>query len=126
MAEYNGYPNYETWRIACDVLIDRADYLIKDGVRFDTVGELADHFRDEIESLIDDDGGNGFAVNLANSFISDVDWLHIADGFEEELTRENWIECEECGNMFPGEETAELASGTYCHSCAEDVLTSSA
>lgn len=123
---YSGWSNYETWRIANDVLINTMDAWQRNGERYDTVDELADALEQEIESLIDDDNGNGFAVSLARSFVDDVNWREIAESAIDELTRENWIECDECGDMFPGKETTEQdidgVTGTYCHDCAEELL----
>lgn len=129
MAEYNGWSNYETWRINLEFASDYCDTLARDieagyAERFDSVADLATALDDALDNLIDDYAGNGFAANLARSFASNVNWQEIAEHYTDELTRENWSECEQCGETFPPALTTETATGnTLCFECADtDIL----
>lgn len=72
---YNGWNNYETWRVNLEC--------------FDAwEGNLeAEEAREMIESLIEETTQDGLARDYALSFISNVDWQEIAEAHnnEEEL-----------------------------------------
>jgi hypothetical protein len=130
---YNGYPNYETWRIANDVIIDYADSLQQDNAFFESVSNLAENFRSNVEALIEDTAvRGGFAEQLAYSLISTVRWHELAENFPELLAQT----CDSCGNRFSHTETNACRNGLekseegcdgcsiefvgYCRSCASD------
>ena len=92
---YNGWTNYATWLVANDVIINHADAMQRNGERYETVQELADVFREFVDFLIDDDYGNGFAVSLARSFVSDVNWYELAEHYTDELLPDDDDEEEE-------------------------------
>jgi len=134
MAEYNGWRNYETWRVATDWGIDYLDSLAKDGEKFDSIGSLADHLSEYGQTLIDDSAEiSGYAWNLANSMHSDVNWEELAESAILELST---LTCSDCGeefnhltekqwSKFPahalngcGWET----SGEYCDGCSIDYV----
>jgi hypothetical protein len=84
MSEYNGWANYETWRIQLEVV---------DGMTLEDFGyDLRDVDANEVtgtENLamavemyvceIIESQASGFALDLAQSFLAQVDWAEIAD-----------------------------------------------
>lgn len=131
---YNGWSNYETWRINLEVCDDYCSSLIDDGTVFDSESDLARNLQDYVETMIDDDGGNGFAASLANSFISDVNWYEIAEHYDGELFNIPPT-CDDCGEKFShlthtewsalGENDPERCdielSEMFCDACSIDV-----
>lgn len=95
MSNYNGWANYETWRVNLEMLDGmtpedfgfRADDFITDNtdgtqdtfVKLQTA-RLAEVLENHVVELIEmDTNGKGFAHDLAMSFIARVDWDEIAD-----------------------------------------------
>jgi len=74
MEKYNGWTNFETWKVNLEFF---------DGA--DRKGCTADELKDEVEEFID---GSGDCIQLvknwASSFVSEVNWHEIADGLNEE------------------------------------------
>lgn len=70
--KYNGWQNYETWRVNLEC--------------FDAwEGNLeAEEAREMIESLIEETTQEGLARDYAMSFISNVDWQEIAEHYNNE------------------------------------------
>lgn len=117
---YNGWSNYETWRINLEVCDDYCSSLVEDRMTFDSLRDLAQSLQYYVEEMIDDDGGNGFAVSLANSFISDVNWEEIADHYDGELFNVP-PECDDCGEHFPhGDACGNDLMGKECDACSID------
>jgi hypothetical protein len=90
---YNGWSNYETWRINLEML---------DGMTPEDFGiDLSDDFANEthmVEALseaveghvgyIIEEQAEGFALDLANSFLARVDWAEIAEHMIEDAIAE--------------------------------------
>jgi hypothetical protein len=79
---YNGWSNYETWRVDMEVLDGKScdDFgFIPDVERASTVSaqELADLLKTYCVELVEQEA-NGFALDLALSFLEDVDYREIA------------------------------------------------
>ena len=84
MSEYNGWTNYETWRIMLEVL---------DGMTLEDFGfrpnegaateDIMDDLSNAIESFVVEhttiNVPDGIALNLMLSFLDKVNWLEIAD-----------------------------------------------
>jgi len=83
MSGYNGWTNYETWRINLEML---------DGLTPDDLGFNTRDLQDEYESTerlgqalemyvceIVEQDAKGFALDLAHSFLAKVDWDEIAE-----------------------------------------------
>jgi hypothetical protein len=83
--EYNGWTNYQTWRINLEVV---------DGMTLDTLGfdlhevdtdevadveSLAEAIESYVEEIVTNGVPDGLALNLAQSFLSEVDWMEIAE-----------------------------------------------
>lgn len=68
---YNGWTNYATWRVYCE-LFDGADS-----------SYTADSAREYAEEIIEE-SSSGLAQDYAMSFLSEVDWREIAEHCTEE------------------------------------------
>ena len=81
MSTYNGWTNYETWRVNLEMLDGSGceDF----GLRIDeddvdgSTRELASGLESYCVELVEMDA-KGFAVDLALSFLNKVDWQEIA------------------------------------------------
>ena len=88
---YNGWTNYETWRVNLEILdgMDCTDF----GVRpnDDDVDESARILAEALESycaeMVELDS-KGFALDLALSFLNKVDWQEIAEHMMEDAVME--------------------------------------
>ena len=82
---YNGWSNYATWRVNLEC-INEENY-IEQGIVYNTISELADAIKENIELLLGDEAG-GYAEGLnhdyAMAFISDVNWYEIAESVAED------------------------------------------
>lgn len=80
--EYNGWSNYETWRIALE-MVDGARYEYTEcGTKFDTISELAENIKSDCEDLLCDEVGGytkGLMSDYAMAFLSMVNWYEIAE-----------------------------------------------
>lgn len=83
MGTYNGWSNYETWKLSLEVCNDYADMLSEDGTKFASTYDLAQHFKETAEELVGE--GEGYAYDLAQSFLISVNWHEIADHWRDEL-----------------------------------------
>jgi hypothetical protein len=70
--KYNGWSNYETWRVNLEVF---------DGVEDFNMAEF--EMREFVEELIENDTKEGLARDYAMAFISNVDWQEIAESKQE-------------------------------------------
>lgn len=93
---YNGWSNYATWRVNLELCDDIASNLVGEQT-FESVEDLADFLRNEVEEFVsgDWDGSSrddsqliGIIRGYAQAFIDDVDWLEIAEADRDELVRE--------------------------------------
>ena len=81
---YNGWTNYETWRIQLEVI----DGMTLEDFGFDLhevdtdetadVERLADNVAEMVHEVVTQDA-KGFALDLAHSFLAKVDWMEIAE-----------------------------------------------
>lgn len=120
---HNGWSNYATWRINLELCSDRIEMLQEDisgGYLdpFDTIDDLASYLEQDVDDTITDYGQNdGYAVSLAQSFVSDVNFYEIAEAAvadnPELIVRDDV--CSECG--------ADLDDGEgydgLCGTCAD-------
>ena len=83
--EYNGWTNYQTWRINLEVV----DGMTLEDFGFDLhdvdtdevadVESLAESIESYVEEIVTNGVPDGLALNLAQSFLSEVDWMEIAE-----------------------------------------------
>lgn len=94
MSGYNGWTNYETWRINLEMIdgYDVSDFMT--GFRFvfpddrdDAVAKLAEYFCDYVHQFVEEQS-SGFAYDLATSFLSHVDWDEIASHYVDDYINE--------------------------------------
>jgi hypothetical protein len=80
-SKYNGWTNYETWRINLELFdgFDPFDYFSDDQANM--MDWLADYLKEHAETLIHEaGGGNGnIAVDYALAFLQAVNWHEIAE-----------------------------------------------
>jgi hypothetical protein len=83
--QYNGWVNYETWRVNLEMLdgmtIEDFGYTVHDLDADDTeklVEDLAGSLEEYVNELVEQDA-KGFALDLAQSFLAQVDWEEIAE-----------------------------------------------
>jgi hypothetical protein len=72
MKKYNGWTNYETWRINLEIF----DGFDCDG--FDNSDDLSDYLKEYLEEYIKETS-TGIAQDYALAFISEVNYLEIAE-----------------------------------------------
>jgi hypothetical protein len=84
LTQYNGWANYETWRVNLEMLdgmtvqdfgydprdLDQDDY--------DKMELVADALEIYVCEMVEQDA-KGFALDLAHSFLAKVDWMEIAE-----------------------------------------------
>lgn len=70
--KYNGWSNYETWRVNLEVFDGSEDF---------NMAEF--EMREFVEELIENDTKEGLARDYAMAFISNVDWREIAESKQE-------------------------------------------
>ena len=95
MAEYNGWPNYETWLMNLwygDYFYSYVSEGIEDGwIDLETSRdpyELGNMLKDHVEELIESEGqvpSSGFVVDLFNGAMRDINWYSIGDSLISEL-----------------------------------------
>lgn len=95
MSTYNGWANYETWRVNLEML----DGMVAEdfGVRVSTGGcdedraelitQLADVLESHVAEVVEMDA-KGFALDLAQSFLAKVDWEEIAEHMVDDAIAE--------------------------------------
>ena len=95
MAEYNGWPNYETWLMNLwygDYFYSYVSEGIEDGYIDVEMSrdpyELGNMLKDHVEELIEMEGqvpSSGFVADLFNGAMRDINWYSIGDSLISEL-----------------------------------------
>jgi len=75
--KYNGWSNYETWRVNMDMADDTVSMLIADGEVFDDTYSLSQCIDDRVMSYLYDQPE--MMQEYALAFLSGVDWNEIAE-----------------------------------------------
>ena len=83
MSSYNGWANYETWRVNLEMLdgmtLEYFSMKITEAMDLgDVTTELADALEAHCVEFVGMDA-KGFALDLALSFLDKVDWVEIAE-----------------------------------------------
>lgn len=73
--KYNGWTNYATWRINLEIF----DPYDSDGIKVDS--ESCKDYATELVS----EGAEGFALDYALAFLSEVNWHEIAEAINNSL-----------------------------------------
>ena len=94
MTQYNGWSNYETWRVNLEMLdgMTVEDFGISvRNLDLDEVDEQVSHLAESMAAyvveMVEQDA-KGFALDLALSFLNEVDWMEIADHMWEDAQLE--------------------------------------
>jgi hypothetical protein len=69
---YNGWTNYATWRVNLEMFDGSEDVW------------SADSAREFVEEIIESSTPEGVARDYALAFVSDVNWVEIAEHYQEE------------------------------------------
>ena len=92
MSKYNGWKNYETWLFGLwynDTLNEHYLELFREGELLEPVtGDMVQGF---VESLMEDCEQlpeSGFAADMVNAALREVDWQELADHVEETIQYE--------------------------------------
>lgn len=94
--KYNGWPNYETWKVDLELVSDYANSLLDDGQTFASTADLADALQEYVESIMDEQP-DGIAKDYANSFLESVKWFVIAQHYADDLVPDTDPEMEAAG-----------------------------
>ena len=82
---YNGWTNYETWVVSLWLDNDEAThYEARSIVHGTTNYQAANNLKDWVTDMAPDLGGTLWA-DLLGAALSEVDWLEIAENYQEEL-----------------------------------------
>ncbi len=74
--KYNGWTNYATWRVNLEIF---------DGLPFDSDDAVTPQECQDCAEEIVSEGAEGFALDYALEFLSEVNWQEIADHLNEQL-----------------------------------------
>jgi hypothetical protein len=84
---HNGWSNYATWRVNLEICDDLTSSMVGEQT-FNSVYDLAEYLKDEIDDIISDCGEmEGPAVDYARAFLAEVNWYEIARHSADELVR---------------------------------------
>lgn len=86
MSGYNGWTNYETWRVNLELLDGltpedigfRRNEFLDEGRRDNFTERLASALEMYVCEIVEDDA-KGFALDILHSFLAKVNWDEIAD-----------------------------------------------
>ena len=88
---YNGWTNYETWRINLEIFDG-----LEQGEMFDLtldawdLGQVLQSYAEEVVSMsVQDPNAPSLALDYAMAFLSDVNWYEIAVGMIADYALEN-------------------------------------
>lgn len=95
MSKYNGWANYETWRVNLEIF-DGMTARDLTGSRAPTISELKDAAKDYAEQLIEDSSPKGLARDYALAFLDAVEWWEIADKLAQDAEESETDQDEEC------------------------------
>jgi hypothetical protein len=90
---YNGWTNYETWRVNLEMLdgINPSDYWVMDSDDIaDTLPEALEEF--VLTVLEDQSNGNSLVFDYARCFLSDVNWHEISEHMIADYVSEHQME----------------------------------
>ena len=94
MTQYNGWANYETWRVNMEMLDGMTVAAFGVSVRTldldevnEQVAQLAENMEAYVVEMVEQDA-KGFALDLALSFLNEVDWQEIAEHMWEDAQLE--------------------------------------
>ena len=95
MSTYNGWSNYETWRVNLEMLDgmtpEDMGYRITAGGSDEDRAELVESVAQSLEMYVCETveaDAKGFALDLAQSFLARVDWEEIAEHMVDDAIAE--------------------------------------
>lgn len=94
MSTYNGWTNFETWRVNLEFGIsdmvpeDVGVWNVTEDTRDDDINAVANGLEEMVFELVESES-KGFALDLAKDFLSRVDWTEIAEHMVDDFITEN-------------------------------------
>lgn len=95
MSKYNGWTNYETWRVNLEIF-DGMTARKLTGSFAPTISELKDAAKEYAHQMIEDSSPEGLARDYALAFLDAVEWWEIADHLAEDVENSETERDEEC------------------------------
>ena len=96
MSTYNGWANYETWRVNLEVLdgLDCSDFIadLRADDRDEMIEAVARHLEDTTYELMEWPEVNTFAHGIVTDFLGKVDWEEIAGHHVDDYLADNPLE----------------------------------
>ena len=89
--KYNGWTNYETWRVALEMFDGDGDHWEEQHGK--EVWDMAEAMKEHVLDILQDDA-EGFALMYARAFVSNVNFIEIAQHVIDEY---HVCECDHCG-----------------------------
>lgn len=87
--KYNGWTNYETWRINLEIFNDwHQEEDSDEDIDEEDIAVKAASLKSQVEDLIQGSSEKGIARSYAMAFISDVNWQEIARHYLPETEEE--------------------------------------
>lgn len=79
--DYNGWTNYETWRINLE-FFDGMDFQDEKDL-YKTIYELSESLKSRVEEYMDESTDDTLVLGWARAFVSDVNFMEIAKSINE-------------------------------------------
>jgi protein associated with RNAse G/E len=86
MEKYNGWTNYETWRVNLELFDGWGADQFDDGIE---IYEAADILKNHATEILESEGTNGLTFDYAMAFLSAVNWYEIARHMINDFAEEN-------------------------------------
>lgn len=89
--KYNGWTNYATWKVNLELVDgygyeDIISYYKEEGFEGDeAINLLASCIQESVEDMAFEGVENSFAQGAVHSFLSDVNWIEIAEHINENI-----------------------------------------
>jgi hypothetical protein len=71
---YNGWTNYETWRVNLELFDDDRGFETDSSDFYDVASKMKEY----VNQVLDDSASDGIALDYARAFIDGVNWNEIA------------------------------------------------
>ncbi len=95
MSRYNGWANYETWRVNLEIF-DGMTARDLTGLHVPPISDIKESAKEYVRQLIEDTSPEGLARDYALAFLDAVEWLEIADRLAQDLEESETDHDEEC------------------------------
>ena len=94
MSRYNGWANYETWRVNLEIF-DGMTARDLTGLHVPPISDIKESAKEYARQLIEDTSPEGLARDYALAFLDAVEWWEIANRLAADLEESNEEEGQE-------------------------------